>query len=105
VLVKQLLDVLCFFPPLLLQISYTATSITLSDKQRFPTFLRTISSDNASIALLQDLVAEYQWRQVAIISTNNDNFGNVSWAGRPKPGTVPMELFLLGHQLRVEVGV
>lgn len=60
-----------------LQISYTASSITLSDKRRFPTFLRTISSDNASIDIVSEIVREYGWEQMAIVTETNELFMNV----------------------------
>ena len=60
-----------------MQISYTATSVLLSDKRRFPNFLRTIPSDNASISMIGAVLREYQWRQMAIITQRNGNFPNV----------------------------
>lgn len=60
------------------QISYTASAISLSDKRQFPTFVRTISSDNASIDIVTALVKEYGWEQVAIITEINALFMNVS---------------------------
>ena len=60
------------------QISYTATSITLSDTERFPNFFRTISSDNSSIAAFSATIEEYGWEQVAIITQINELFSNVS---------------------------
>ena len=60
-----------------LQISPTATSIILSDKRLFPTFLRTIPSDNASIATITAVVREYAWEQVAIITERSPLFSNV----------------------------
>lgn len=85
------------------QISYTATSITLSDKQRFPTFLRTISSDNASIALLGDLVTEYGWRQIAIISLNNANFVNVCVRTCGQCRDILQRMWLVRNMLEVRV--
>ena len=60
-----------------MQISPTATSIILSDKRLFPTFLHTIPSDNASIATITAVVREYAWQQVAIITERSPLFSNV----------------------------
>ena len=60
-----------------MQISPTATSIILSDKRLFPTFLRTIPSDNASIATITAVVREYAWQQVAIITERSPLYSNV----------------------------
>ena len=67
----------CLFFVFFSQISYTATSITLSDKRRFPNFLRTISSDNASIAAIIAVVREYGWQQVAILTERSELYSNV----------------------------
>ena len=63
---------------LYLQISYTATSISLSDTRRFPNFFRTISSDNASIDTITAVVREYGWQQVAIVEERSELYSNVS---------------------------
>lgn len=71
--VVRVLTSLIFFS----QISYTATSISLSDKGRFPNFLRTISSDNASIDTITAVVREYGWRQVAVVTEMSELYSNV----------------------------
>ena len=65
------------FSPLI-QVSYTATSITLSDKRRFPNFLRVIPSDTAASATVMNVVREFDWEQVAIVTHINAVFSNVS---------------------------
>ena len=65
---------------LYLQISYTATAISLSDTRRFPNFFRTISSDNASIDTITAVVREYGWQQVAIVTELSELYSNVSAA-------------------------
>ena len=65
-------------PPFLpMQISYTATSIELSDKRRFPNFLRTIPSDNASIITVSTVVRQFGWEQVAIVTSRDVLFSTV----------------------------
>ena len=63
---------------LILQISYTATAISLSDTRRFPNFFRTVSSDNASIDTITAVVREYGWQQVAIVTELSELYSNVS---------------------------
>jgi len=60
-----------------MQISYTATSIELSDKRRFPNFLRTIPSDNASIITVSTVVRQFGWEQVAIVTSRDALFSTV----------------------------
>eukprot|EP00128_Syssomonas_multiformis_P008585 Colp12_sorted_trinity150504_noHs@3109 len=50
------------------QISPSATSPELSDKSRYPTFLRTSFDDSVSVAATLGLIKAFGWRQTAILA-------------------------------------
>ncbi|XP_078524842.1 extracellular calcium-sensing receptor-like [Lissotriton helveticus] len=54
------------------QISYFSTSPLLRDRIQFPSFFRTIPSDDAQSHGLAQLVVHFGWTWVGILATNND---------------------------------
>lgn len=53
-----------------LQISYASTAAILSDKSRFPAFMRTIPNDEHQTAAMVSLLSSYDWKWVGIITTD-----------------------------------
>ncbi|XP_075719812.1 G-protein coupled receptor family C group 6 member A-like [Rhinoderma darwinii] len=54
------------------QISYGSSAEILSDKQRFPSFLRTVPSDIHLTKALSMLINKFHWSYVAIVSSDDD---------------------------------
>ncbi|XP_070691024.1 G-protein coupled receptor family C group 6 member A [Pempheris klunzingeri] len=56
------------------QISYSSTAVILSDKSRFPAFMRTIPNDEHQTAAMVSLLSTYGWNWVGIVTTDG-NYG------------------------------
>ncbi|XP_078069820.1 G-protein coupled receptor family C group 6 member A [Mustelus asterias] len=54
------------------QISYSASAQILSDKARFPAFLRTIPSDDYQTKAMVNLVQRFQWNWVGTIASDDE---------------------------------
>ncbi|XP_029441199.1 extracellular calcium-sensing receptor-like [Rhinatrema bivittatum] len=54
------------------QISYASTVATLSDKTQFPSFLRTVPSDDLQSLVIARLITFFGWTWVGILAENND---------------------------------
>lgn len=53
------------------QISYSSTSVLLSDKTVYPSFFRTIPSDTYQAQALADLLKHFGWTYVSIVASDN----------------------------------
>ncbi|KAM9852469.1 G-protein coupled receptor family C group 6 member A [Aulostomus maculatus] len=54
------------------QISYSSTAVILSDKERFPAFMRTVPNDQYQTAAMVRLLSSYGWNWVGIITSDGD---------------------------------
>ncbi|KAF6716373.1 G-protein coupled receptor family C group 6 member A [Oryzias melastigma] len=54
------------------QISYASTAVILSDKSRFPAFMRTIPNDEHQTAAMVTLLSTYNWTWVGVVTTDGD---------------------------------
>ncbi|XP_018118762.1 G-protein coupled receptor family C group 6 member A isoform X2 [Xenopus laevis] len=54
------------------QISYGSSAAILSDKRRFPSFLRTVPSDVHMTKALSKLISQFKWSYVGLISSDDD---------------------------------
>lgn len=60
------------FSVYLLQISYASTATILSDKSRFPAFMRTVPNDEHQTRAMVKLLKDRNWNWVGIIVTDGD---------------------------------
>ncbi|XP_041352652.1 gamma-aminobutyric acid type B receptor subunit 1-like isoform X2 [Gigantopelta aegis] len=58
----------------LVQISFTSTSVPLSDEKRFPMFFRVVVSERQVNYALVGLIKQFNWTKVAIIHHTNNYF-------------------------------
>ena len=54
------------------QISYASTSASLSDKQRYDYFIRTVPPDTLQAKALVDIVQEFNWTYVSIVHSEGE---------------------------------
>ncbi|XP_072317605.1 G-protein coupled receptor family C group 6 member A-like [Eucyclogobius newberryi] len=54
------------------QISYSSTAAILSDKSRFPAFLRTIPNDEHQTGAMARLLSAFRWSWVGVVTTDGD---------------------------------
>ncbi|KAM6893379.1 G-protein coupled receptor family C group 6 member A [Xenentodon cancila] len=54
------------------QISYSSTAVILSDKSRFPAFMRTIPNDHHQTAAMVSLLSTFGWNWVGMVTTDGD---------------------------------
>jgi len=65
-----------------LQVSYASSSETLSDRERFPSFFRTVPSDARTVVGMVKVVEEFEWRRAAIITEDESLFKAVRSSSR-----------------------
>lgn len=58
------------------QISYSSTSIELSNKETYPSFLRTIPSDDFQVKLIVAVVRHFNWSYVSVVASD-DAYGRI----------------------------
>nr|XP_020511451.1 G-protein coupled receptor family C group 6 member A [Labrus bergylta] len=56
------------------QISYSSTAVILSDKNRYPAFMRTVPNDEHQTAAMASLLSDFGWNWVGIVTTDG-NYG------------------------------
>ncbi|XP_063048108.1 G-protein coupled receptor family C group 6 member A-like [Engraulis encrasicolus] len=54
------------------QISYASTTGFLSDKSRFPAFMRTVPEDKYQAHAIADILERYGWNWVGVVTTDGD---------------------------------
>ncbi|XP_046839064.1 extracellular calcium-sensing receptor-like [Xenia sp. Carnegie-2017] len=54
------------------QISYSSTSVSLSNKEAYRTFMRTIPPDNYQARAMVDILKHFNWSYVATVATDED---------------------------------
>ncbi|XP_041951742.1 G-protein coupled receptor family C group 6 member A-like [Alosa sapidissima] len=54
------------------QISYGSTTGILSDKSRFPAFMRTVPEDNYQAQAIVDILVDHGWDWVGLVTTDGD---------------------------------
>ncbi|XP_047453756.1 G-protein coupled receptor family C group 6 member A [Mugil cephalus] len=54
------------------QISYSSTAVILSDKSRFPAFMRTVPNDEHQTAAMVTLLSNHKWNWVGVVTTDGD---------------------------------
>ncbi|XP_077383314.1 G-protein coupled receptor family C group 6 member A [Festucalex cinctus] len=54
------------------QISYSSTAVILSDKRRFPSFLRTVPNDEYQTAAMAKLIKLHGWNWVGMVISDGD---------------------------------
>ena len=59
-------------------ISYLATSVVMEDRRFYPNFFRTIPTDRVFVQVLMDIVLNYGWSYISLISSDN----SYGWYGR-----------------------
>ncbi len=53
------------------QVSHASTDPELSDREKYPTFLRTVPSDSDQVQVLLDVLKEYNWTYVKVVYSSN----------------------------------
>ncbi|XP_062282627.1 taste receptor type 1 member 1 [Scomber scombrus] len=66
-----------FMVDLIPMVSYGAATSALSEKEKFPSFLRTVHSNKDIIAVIVNIILHFKWRWVAFLNSDND-FGEDS---------------------------
>ncbi|XP_066912451.1 metabotropic glutamate receptor 3-like [Clytia hemisphaerica] len=59
------------------QISYASTSPSLSEKARYPNFLRTVPSDLTQTLAISDLMVYFKWSYVSVLASD-DEYGRLA---------------------------
>ncbi|XP_053173907.1 taste receptor type 1 member 1-like [Scomber japonicus] len=61
-----------FMVDLIPMVSYGAATSALSEKEKYPSFLRTVHSNKDIIAVIVNIILHFKWRWVAFLSSDND---------------------------------